>query len=156
MAFLLNLSWISFSRCLNFAISTRSRISQKLDHRNNFTVYSTCIVSCCPLLQLPTTLTPHLACAIVYFVFVRMTVLRGEAAPAGCAMISLSDKLQVHVLVKVSGPVRRVLSGSEELGSSRVAQATLIFMYYSLCTVESPCIHWYAVLGEHSSLFVLW
>ena len=39
-AFLLNLSWISFSRCLNFAISTRSRISQKLDHGNNFTVYS--------------------------------------------------------------------------------------------------------------------
>ena len=21
-------------------------------------------------------------------------------------------------------------------------------MYYSLCTVESPCIHWYAVLGK--------
>ena len=40
VAFMLNLLWISFSRCLNFAISARSRILQKLDHGNNFTVYS--------------------------------------------------------------------------------------------------------------------
>eukprot|EP00117_Sycon_ciliatum_P046551 scpid27278/ scgid33326/ Valine--tRNA ligase; Valyl-tRNA synthetase len=42
-----------------------------------------------------------------------MTVLRGEAAPAGCAMISLSDKLQVHVLVKGLIDVSKEISKQE-------------------------------------------
>ena len=44
-----------------------------------------------------------------------------------------------------------VLSGAEERGGggggvSLLAYAVPIFVYYSLRTVESPCIHWYAAL----------
>ena len=33
-------------------------------------------------------------------------------------------------------------------GGDEARRLLLFFMYYSLCTVESLCIHWYAVLGE--------